>query len=202
LKTGSTIQTETVALQELWRKFQIGDEKALSEIYSLFFSHLYNYGFKFSADASLVEDCIQDLFIKLIRNRETLSAPDSVKNYLFKAFRSHIFDKLEKLKKYPVQQLGETFEFGLEPHWESEIIREEDRETQMELMRTLLKTLTPRQREAIFLKYEEGFSYPEIAEMLSLTTKAAYKLVGRAIHTLRSATQSNFDPGTLPQKKK
>ena len=52
-------------------------------------------------------------------------------------------------------------------------------------MQNALDQLTPRQREAIFLKYQEGFSYPEIAEMMTLTQKATYKLVGRGIGVLR-----------------
>ena len=200
MNEGSNISFNCTDYQELWRNFQQGDENALATIYSEYFDHLYNYGFKFTRDASLVEDCIQELFIKLIRNRENLSIPDSVKNYLFKAFRSYLFDKLEKLNKYPSQQLEESMEFGLEPGHEVELIREEERSTRQEMMRAAIKSLTPRQREAIFLKYEEGFSYPEIADMLSLTQKAAYKLVGRAIQTLRTATKPKSEPATVHQK--
>ena len=169
--------------QSLWQNFQQGDDKALAAIYSIYFDHLYNYGFKFTHDALLVEDCIQELFIKLMRSRKSLSVPSSIKNYLFKAFRSHLFDEMEKLRKRPMQELQESMEFDLEPHRDA---KEFDHERHQKVQAALTE-LTPRQREAIFLKYQEGFSYPEIAEILSLTQKATYKLVGRAIQSLRSA---------------
>ena len=173
----------------LWQSFQQGNDGALATIYSKYFDHLYNYGFKFTHDNSLVEDCIQELFIKLMRNRQNLSLPASVKNYLFKAFRSQLFDELEKLKKRPLQELQETTEFELELHRSPGSL--DDGDERQQKLQTALAQLTPRQREAIFLKYQEGFSYPEIAEILSLTQKATYKLVGRAMQTLRSNIFSN-----------
>ncbi|HEX7845955.1 MAG TPA: sigma-70 family RNA polymerase sigma factor [Chitinophagaceae bacterium] len=192
MNEGSSIAQAVSPEQALWKNFQEGNDKALADIYSLYFDQLYNYGFRFTHDVTLVEDCIQELFIKLIRNKQNLSLPGSVKNYLFKAFRSYLFDKMEKLKKYPSQEIHESLEFDMEPHRESAIIQGEEQEARNEQLKTALEQLTPRHREAIFLKYEEGFSYPEIAEMLSLTQKAAYKLVGRAIQTLRSVTIQGF----------
>lgn len=188
MDNGSTIQQTVSYEQGLWKRFQQGDENAIASIYSIYFDHLYKYGYKFTSDGTLVEDCIQELFIKIIRNSHNLATPDSVKNYLFKCLRSSLFDKMEKIKKYPVNEIQESMNFDLEPHRESEIIQREEQSAQQEKLKAALAQLTPRQREAIFLKYEEGFSYPEIAEMLSLTQKAAYKLVARAILTLRSET--------------
>ena len=175
---------------QLWQNYQRGDDAALASIYSTYFHHLYNYGFKFTHDSLLVEDCIQELFIKLMRNRRNLATPASVKNYLFKAFRSQLFDELEKLKKKPVDELQEStaFDLDLQHHTDAENEELIDRHQKMQ---SAIAALTPRQREVIFLKYQEGFSYPEIAEILSLTPKATYKLVGRAIQTLRSNIFSN-----------
>jgi RNA polymerase sigma factor (sigma-70 family) len=172
-----------------WQSFQQGNDAALATIYSIYFDHLYNYGLKFTHDISLVEDCIQELFIKLMRNRQNLALPASVKNYLFKALRSQIYDELEKLKKRPLKELQESAGFELELHRVSDSVDDEDERHQK--LQAALAQLTPRQREVIFLKYQEGFSYPEIAEILSLTQKATYKLVGRAIQTLRSNIFSN-----------
>lgn len=171
--------------QELWKSYQKGDDRALSSIYSIYFDHLYNYGFRFTRDATLIEDCIQELFIKLIRNRQNLSLPVSVKAYLFRSFRSYIVDKIEQLRKRPLAEMNEMVDFNLELNQEATLISTEEADELQEKMKTALEQLTPRQREAIFLKYQEGLSYPEIAAMLSLTQKATYKLVGRAIQTLR-----------------
>lgn len=178
-------QLNTSEERELWISFQQGDENALAKLYTASFNHLYNYGAKFSSDSTLVEDCIQELFIKLIRNKQNLAVPDSVKSYLFKALRSYLFDKMRQLKKHPLQDISESMEFHLEPCQEVDIIKQEEYSALQLKMQNAIDQLTPRQREAIFLKYQEGFSYPEIAEMMTLTQKATYKLVGRGIGVLR-----------------
>lgn len=185
-----SITNPSVHEQQLWIKFQQGDENALSSIYSVYFDQLYNYGSRFTPNATLVEDCIQELFIKLIRNKANLAVPDSLKNYLFRALRSILFDHFERLNKFPSGELNEVVAFELETHAESKIISGEEQAARYEKLNAALQQLTPRQREAIFLKYQEGLSYPEIAEMLSLSQKAAYKLVGRAIQALRSMSVS------------
>lgn len=185
---GSSDQLSASNEQELWKKFQLeGDEKSLSVIYSRYFDQLYHYGSRFTTDNTIVEDCIQELFIKLIRNRQNLSVPASVKNYLFKAFRSFIFDKMESQKKYKTGEINEMTGFELEPSAEPGIFSQEEPTERQKKLQHAMQQLTARQREAIYLKYAAGFSYPEIAAMLSLTQKATYKLVARAIGTLRSA---------------
>ena len=200
MNEGSIIQSVSPNDKELWCQFQQGNEAALASLYSRYFDHLYNYGFKFTQDVTLVEACIQELFIKLIRNRQNLSLPDSVKNYLFKAYRSYMFDRMEKLKKYPTQDLNESMDFELDLHRESGLIVEEEQVARGKKLNEAIQELTPRQKEAIFLRYQEGLSYPAIAEMLSLSQKATYKLIGRAIQALRSATGSRETSRTIDQK--
>jgi RNA polymerase sigma-70 factor (ECF subfamily) len=59
--------------KQLWRAFRSGDSEAYAQLYDAYFEVLYRYGKKITSDTFLVEDCIQDLFVALWRNRETLS---------------------------------------------------------------------------------------------------------------------------------
>lgn len=186
MKQDSDMVPVAIDEKSLWLKFQQGDEDALAQIYSTFFDPLYNYGFKFTRDSTLIEDCIQELFLKLMRNRKNYTVPDSIRNYLFKAFRSQMFDRMEQLKKQVSRDINDSMTFELESE---KGFQDLDEEKQKKLQ-VAMAQLTPRQREAIFLKYHEGFSYPAIAEMLSLSQKATYKLIGRAIQTLRDFTVS------------
>lgn len=80
---------------QLWDSFLKGDNLSLEQIYRLYFDELYRYGLKWLKDVHLVEDVIQDLFVKLIRTRENLAQASSVKFYLFRAFRSVALDKIK-----------------------------------------------------------------------------------------------------------
>ncbi|RXK57852.1 sigma-70 family RNA polymerase sigma factor [Lacibacter luteus] len=176
--------------QELWRSFVSGNDQSLETLYRRYFDELYNYGNKWLNNPSLTQDSIQDLFVKLMRNRSNLTIPDSVKYYLLRSFRSIVLDKLKVNDRMKLMDEPKEHMFQVELCPEEQMIgQEEDKRLQKQLTEAI-QQLTPRQREAVFLKYQEGLSYPEIAEMLALSQKATYKLVARAIQTLRTITDS------------
>lgn len=136
-------------------------------------------------DISLTEDSIQDLFIKLIRTRQNLSQTTSIKYYLFRAFRSIVLDKLKtKNKTALIDEAGKSL-FVLDLSPEKKMIVQEDTLALQQKLSAALDALTPRQREAIFLRYIEGFSYEQVAAMMDLTAKGTYKLMARAIEALK-----------------
>jgi RNA polymerase sigma factor (sigma-70 family) len=48
-----------------------------------------------------------------------------------------------------------------------------------------LRGLTGRQREAIYLRFYEGLSYQEVADLLGISVKATYKMMARALLHLK-----------------
>jgi RNA polymerase sigma factor (sigma-70 family) len=171
--------------QEAWIAFQKGDQSSLEKIYRTYYTPLYSYGFKWLRNAQLVEDSIQDLFIKLIRNKEGLTVPDSVQNYLFRSFRTVVLDKLKTQKRNVDIDQTRSSLFVLCMNPESELIKNDEELAMNKRMQQALERLTPRQREVVFLRYLEGFSYQEIGAILNLSPKATYKLMARAIEALR-----------------
>lgn len=169
----------------LWEEFRLGIECSFKSLFDTYYQQLFNYGRKFSRDEEIIEDCIQELFIKLWRNRDTLGATSSVKNYLYKAFRRILFRKLSQAGRFsPLSEAPELpFEIEL-AHDHVMISRERLSSIRIQLERALEK-MSPRQREIIHLKYFEDMSYEEIAEILNLSTKSTYKLLYRAIDSLR-----------------
>lgn len=172
--------------QQLWQSFLDGDDQSLEEIYRKFFDDLYRYGKKWLSDASLTEDVIQDLFIKLIRNRRNLASVTSIKYYLFRAFRSIALDKLRSKGKLTLEDDQSSDQFPLHITPEHLFIEKEEYELMRHKLSNALNQLTPRQREAIFLKYIEGFSYAEVSEMMDLSVKGTYKLMARAVDALKA----------------
>ena len=49
----------------------------------------------------------------------------------------------------------------------------------------MLNSLTDRQREIIYLRYVQGYDYPQIAELLQISVHGCRKLVSKAILSLR-----------------
>ncbi|MFD2933788.1 sigma factor [Spirosoma flavum] len=56
-------------------------------------------------DEAVVEDCIQELFLQLWQNRSNINETDSVKHYLLKALRHHVFQHLRSQKRMAFDEL-------------------------------------------------------------------------------------------------
>ena len=168
-----------------WHALKNDGAKALEELYHLYANPLYNYGAKFTSDKELIRDCIQSLFVTLWTRRTYLKQPDNVKNYLFKAFRLSIFKKASLLNKHERYEETEHYHFNAAINFEEKLIREENQLALQQRIQASLDQLSARQREAIFLKFYEGLSYEEIAEIMGISVKGSYKLMARAIDGLR-----------------
>lgn len=78
-------------------------------------------------------------------------------------------------------------DFTAEPEFNAEnlIIRSETDATLREKLESALKTLPSRQREALFLRFYEGLTYEQIAEVMQISVNSTYKFVSKAILKLR-----------------
>ena len=170
---------------QLWESFRTGEPRALAALFETYYDALYHYGLKLTGDEELVKDCIQNLFQKLWRRREGLRAVQVVKAYLFKALRRHLGDETKLLRQH--RHLLPTYTDSFEvtySHEEFLIAQQGDAEQSARLL-AALNQLSKRQREALYLKFYDGFSYERIAEVMSLNTQSVRNLVFNALQTLR-----------------
>lgn len=169
--------------------FQIrsGDYAAFTLLYNKYIRPLTQYGLKFIPDLPAVEDCLHDVFVWVWTNRQKLDIHYSVKSYLFKSVRTSIIHVLEKQGRYQPLQTGDehvySFELQLTP--EALVLHNENTRLVSRQIERVLLALTPKQKEVIYLRYYEGLNFEDIARSMNLSVKACYKLMGRAMATLR-----------------
>jgi RNA polymerase sigma factor (sigma-70 family) len=182
----------------MWNDFRKGSLEAFNAIYHNYIRLLYNYGSKITPDSSMVEDCIQDLFIELWQKRQVLSETTSIKFYLFKSLNRNIVRKLENEKRISIKRnLSESYHFEVAFSHEFHLMTMQIDQEQQENLDKALQTLTSRQKEAIFLKYYEKLSFEEVSVLMAINVKATYKLVTRAIEMLRKNMQK-VNPLIIP----
>lgn len=167
-----------------WSRFKSGDKDAFQLIYDHFFERLFQYGCKLIGNTELVEDCIQELFLKIYTNKSQLSETNSVEFYLLKAMKLTIYGKLRKEKRL-VFNRGETDEFKLEFLLETEEPEDIDHQ-RIELILKSLNDLSPSAREIIYLKFYSDLDYQQIGDMLGIKPDSAKKQVYRIVSSLRS----------------
>lgn len=171
--------------QYLWKNFLLGDKSALSEIFLTFHDDLYRFGLKLSGDQNMVQDCIQDLFLKLWKNRGNLKPVESIKPYLFRSLRNHITDSINLQK--PKISMDQRFENPSEftySHEDFLIAQQVSEETRLKVIEALNK-LTMRQRETIYLRYFEDFDFETIAIIMDMNIQSVRNLLYRGMKVLR-----------------
>lgn len=168
----------------LWNKFRQGDDESFSALFSLYFEALYQYGMTFCVNTDLVKDSIQDVFINLY-SHGNLPPVSNPKFYLFRALKNNIINKLIKEKQIRTISLQDLpFMAEYELH-QIENSSEDDVENLETEIQTILELLPPRQKEAIYLRFEQNMTYEEVSEILNMNYQSTRNLVFRAMKNLR-----------------
>lgn len=175
-----------------WKDFVSGDKTAYATVYRLYYPRLMAYGRKFTPEVSVIEDCIQEMFVQFWMNRSRLKGVQSMRSYLFVSFRRSLLSAKAQVGQQTDASLSpEEDAFSIEVSVEQVMIsREQIYECKVNLDAALNK-LTDRQKEAIFLMFYANMRYEEIARVLQISTKATYKLMARAIGELRATYKQN-----------
>lgn len=171
----------------LWFHYRTGDEKAFTELSRRYFRALVHYGLKFTPNRQIVEDAIQDILIRLWLNRNTIASVESVKFYLLKSFRHQLFKTLKKNTGHA--ELTGDFEHAYVEFtsMEDSFIQEESSRLFQDKVQDMLKHLTPRQREIIYLRFFQGLSTDEIAALMSINSQSVSNIIQRSFAKLREA---------------
>lgn len=179
---------------ELWSELMHGSEKAFSALFRKYYPGLVNYGKSITLHHILVRDCIQDVFTDLWIYRENLSTPVSVKAYLLAGLRKRIARKLERDPIFRQCADLDSIEFSAPFTILDELIIDEETRAQVAYLNTLVNQLSPRQKEALYLRYYQQLSVEQIAEMMQMNYQSVSNLLHRAIKQLRHVWK-----GQMPQ---
>ena len=194
-KKNSGATEKVVTDQNLWGSFKIGNKEAYAKIYDKYFDPLYDYCEKIIDKPDLIEDCIQDLFTDLWKNKENLAVPDSIKAYLLSAIRRIMFRKLKKERKYTYLTNYGFFEGILfEGSGEEKIINNQIKAQNHQSLKKALKKLTNRQKEAIHLRFYHNLDYSDVASVMNITSEAVYNHISKGIGALKKIFKNPTSP--------
>lgn len=170
----------------IWEEFKNGEEHALSYIYYQNIDFLAFFGRRFTKDENLVLDCIQDLFYELIRKKRNLGETDNIRLYLLKSLRRRLVREIQKKQRHEVQ----ISEFEVFPNVifsiEEDLIEEEEKSQKTTILKRAMGELNDKQREILYYRFNCGFNYKQISEIMSITNDSARQIVSRAVASLKN----------------
>lgn len=176
----------------LWNALKSGDEKAFSSLFKKYYSHLVRYGNSFSPLPEKVQDCVQDVFTDIWVYRNSLNDNVVVKAYLLSSVRKRIARLQERdhifRKTTTVDLIPFSFDFTIE----EKLIADETMTIKVSQLNQLINHLPARQKEALYLRYHQGLTVEQIAELLNVNYQSANNLIHRALLNIRKNWKVNM----------
>jgi len=156
---------------ELARDARAGSEAAYRELVTRYATPAVNFTYRLVRDRALAEDLAQEGFLRVYQRLETFDSGRRFSSWFFQVLRNVTIDYL-RVHRIPTASLDELEENGRGvPVADREGASPEELAGQGELaaaMSAALSRLRPEYREVVVLRYQEGLTQPEIAQMLGL----------------------------------
>jgi len=167
---------------EIAGRIRKGDKVAFESLFRSSYVSLVKYARTLLKDQDTSEEIVQDLFVRLWQERDSVRIESSFNGYLFRAVHNRCLHYIEHRKV--VQRHAEQTITGLADHSEdpAEILHYKDLQRQVA---AILERLPERCGRIFCMSRFEGLKYSEIAEKLSVSIKTVEASMGRALREFR-----------------
>jgi RNA polymerase sigma-70 factor (ECF subfamily) len=158
--------------------------EALTLLMDAYGDAIYRFCRQMVSDAELAEDVHQLTFVQAYEALDRFGGRSSLRSWLYGIARHRCLDALKSQRRRlrlvrPVADLPETLDKSTDP--ETHAL---ERGLQDGVERCL-ESLDPRQRMAVLLRFQNGLTYPEMAEACGERPATLQARVTRALPTLR-----------------
>lgn len=189
--------------KEAIKKFLNGDEFAFESLIKKYTQLIYFFIFRHTNDHQLAEDLTQETFIKVWKKLRKFDIDKNFKNWLFKIAQNVTIDYFRKYKSKEV-----PFSFFEDKNGFNPIIEKtrdpqplpdkilETKENQ-NYVRNLIAELPFVYQQIIYMHYELGLTFTEIAEILGKSVNTIKSWHRRALLKLRKIIVTKNAPNSL-----
>ncbi len=156
---------------------QRGDEDAFRELFESHKDKVYSIALRYSGDRAAAMDICQDTFLKLMDRIGQFRGDSSFDSWLYRLVVNSCLDYRRRQKRWMpmVEEFFDSFR-SAEPTPLQELM-EDERSQQVQ---DVVARLTPEHRTIVVLRYTEGLSYEEIAEILNCSRGTVASRLNRA----------------------
>jgi len=159
-----------------------GNAAAFEGVFRTYYRRLCGVVYAYVGSAESAEEIVQELFLKIWRQRESLEITDSLQGYLFRAARNEALNHL-KHQRVELQWRGreQAADQRVAPSVD-EALAERELSRAIE---AVIAALPERCRVVCVISRRQGLSYGEIADALGISFTTVQVHIVRALKTLR-----------------
>lgn len=166
---------------KLFLKIKDNNSLAFQQFYNKYYQRLLSYIITFTKDRDQAKDIVQEAFVILWTNRESIDTSKSPKSYIFFVARNIFFDHYRKEKR-DLQFLIELKETALSEQIEND---SEEIKQRIEKMKRMIENLPEKCKIILKLSKIEGLNYQEIANHLNISPKTVESQMRIAFNKIR-----------------
>lgn len=168
--------------EALVKRLKRGDESAFEHIYNLYNHSLFHFALRYLKDYALVEDALQEVFIKLWNSRQVLNENLSVRGFLFTCIKHHVQNVIRaEQNRIRLAALACSENPLYSNSTEEEMAFQESKN----LIDQGINTLSESKRKIFRLKVMEGYSHQEIATMLNISEHTVRSQISQTNKSMR-----------------
>lgn len=168
---------------ELLIALHCGDKQAFEILYFRYFKALSTYAYKRLQDEHIVTELVQDVFVDIWKQRETLNTEKEIAGLLYAMLRNKALHELrarliqlKHIEQFTLLHKDDVADMASDELYARQI---------EEKMKRAVNRLSPQCKNAFTLSRYEHLSYKEIAEKMSISVNTVEKHIGKALQLLK-----------------
>lgn len=168
--------------KKLLLKAAAGHEEAFTQLFFLYRHKLYSFLLRLTESPEMTEDVIQDVFLKLWKDRENLVNIEQFGGYIYRMAQHHALNAFRRMAKEALvmAELTRTTAVASADADDQLNIREV-----REKLQYALDHLPPKQKLVYTLSREQGLKHEEIARQLNISPSTVNNHMIAALRTIR-----------------
>lgn len=166
----------------LLKQIAEGNEEAFAQLFHAYRDKLFSFIYKISGSKEIAEDILQDVFLKIWIQRETLVEIDHFNAFLYKISQNHTLNQLKRMSKETLI-LTKTFvqQDKASPAADEQLTFNNIRKQ----LNEIVAQLPPQQKAVYQLSREQNLKQDQIAQKLNISISTVQNHLTRALKTIR-----------------
>lgn len=168
--------------QLLLKKAAAGHEESFTRLFLLHKHKLYSFLLRLTDSPEMSEDVIQDVFLKLWKDRQNLVNIEQFGGYIYRMAQHQVLNAFRRMARETVilaelNKSGNAVTANAEDNLSVREVRE--------MLQTALEKLPPKQKLVYTLSRDQGLKHDEIARQLNISPSTVNNHMIAALRTIR-----------------
>jgi len=166
-----------------------GSLTAFNRIYTTYAPQLYKRLLRLLKDPEVVEEVLQDVFLKVWDKRGEIIPDRGFRTFIFRMSDNlaiDLFRKIGRDKKLQMELWAASISFYF--HLEENVLKDEE----VKILKEAIETLSPKRKQILILCKLEEKSYKETAEILGVSVSTVSNQLVKAMKDIKGYIETNY----------